>query len=276
MDSYSGNGGFGKVTKETFDDFATTQNGIKIVAGEGIKDDKMATKGLSVWFGEDGTANTIDLTTLEDGYFSMWVRGSRAGMSFYYILFDDTDNDAKTSIVKTYTTKEANTWEEVRIRICDFVPNGALDNEYVFKMQIRTGYGSFNWSKAYQDEQWLNTGDVLEVACARVTEGKPIDPFAVVDTGDDGNGEDDGSTDTGNDTNTNTGTGSTNTGSNDTNTGSGTNTGTGSTDGTTNDNTAGGTSPVTGESAMVLVMLLTFACINGVIAAFAKSRIKAK
>ena len=278
MDSYSGNGGFGKVTKETFDDFATTQNGIKIVAGEGIKDDRMATKGLSVWFGEDGTANTIDLTTLEDGYFSMWVRGSRAGMSFYYILFDDTDNDAKTSIVKTYTTKEANTWEEVRIRICDFVPNGALDNEYVFKMQIRTGYGSFNWSKAYQDEQWLNTGDVLEVACARVTEGKPIDPFAAVDTGDDGNDDGDGSTDTGDDTNTNTGTGtgSSNTGSNNTNAGSGTNTGTGSTDETTNDNTAGGTSPVTGESAMALVMLLTFACISGVIAAFAKSRIKAK
>ena len=278
MDSYSGNGGFGKVTKETFDDFATAQNGIKIVAGEGIKDDKMATKGLSVWFGEDGTANTIDLTTLEDGYFSMWVRGSRAGMSFYYILFDDTDNDAKTSIVKTYTIKEANTWEEVRIRICDFVPNGALDNEYVFKMQIRTGYGSFNWSKAYQDEQWLNTGDVLEVACARVTEGKPVDPFAAVDTGDDGNDDGDGSTDTGDDTNTNTGTGtgSSNTGSNNTNAGSGTNTGTGSTDETTNDNTAGGTSPVTGESAMALVMLLTFVCINGVIAAFAKSRIKAK
>lgn len=278
MDTYSGNAGFGKVTKEDYDDFATTQKGIKIVAGEGIKDDRMATKGLSAWFGVDGTATTIDLTTLEDGYFSMWVRGSRAGMSFYYILFDDTDNDAKTSLVKTYTIKEANTWEEVRIRICDYVPNGALDNEYVYKLQIRTGYGSFNWSKAYEDEQWINTGDVLEIAAANVTDGKPIDPFAeVADDGGNEGTEGDDNTGTGGDSNTDNGSGNTSTDTG-TDNNQNTNAGTGTiTDTNTNNNTAAGdTSPVTGESAAALVMLLTFACINGVIAAFAQSRIKAK
>lgn len=211
-DSYSGNSNFGKVEKVKYNEFAEELAGIKLTAGTGIKDVGMATKGLSIWFGNAKETLTVDASTLQDGYFSMWVRSNRAGMSFYWFIMDDTDNDAKTTVVQVYTIKEANKWEEVRVRLSDISGKGMLDLEYLTKIQIRTGYGAFNWRYPYAGEQWLNTGDVLEVTAAMITEGKPINPFETKmssiapdadddqggDTGDDNTGDDN----TGDDNNT--------------------------------------------------------------------------
>ena len=176
-DSYSGNSNFGEVKKVKYSEFAEELAGIKITAGSGIKDVGTATKGLSVWFGGEKETASVDASTLQDGYFSMWVRSNRAGMSFCWFIMDDTDNDAKTTMVQVYTIKEANKWEEVRVRLTDIAGKGMLDLEYLTKIQIRTGYGAFNWRYPYAGEQWLNTGDVLEVTAAMITEGKPINPF---------------------------------------------------------------------------------------------------
>ena len=180
MDSYSGNSNFGEVTKEKYSEFAQELAGVKIVAGAGIKDKSLATKGLSIWFGDEKGTFAIDASTLENGYFSMWVRSNRAGMTFYWFIMDDTDNDAKTTMTQTYTIKKANQWEEVRVRLTDITAKGMLDLEYLNKLQIRTGYGAFNWSAAYEDAKWFNTGDTLEITAARITEGKPVDPFVTV------------------------------------------------------------------------------------------------
>lgn len=204
-DSYSGNSNFGKVEKVKYTEFAEELAGIKITAGTGIKDVGMATKGLSVWFGNDKETLTVDASTLQDGYFSMWVRSNRAGMSFMWFIMDDTDNDAKTTVVQVYTIKEANKWEEVRVRLSDISGKGMLDLEYLTKIQIRTGYGAFNWRYAYEGEQWFNTGDVLEVTAAMITEGKPINPFETKMSSIAPGGEDDEGGNTGDDENDNTG-----------------------------------------------------------------------
>ncbi len=213
-DSYSGNSNFGEVKKVKYTEFAEELAGIKLTAGSGIKDVGTATKGLSIWFGNAEETLTVDVSTLQDGYFSMWVRSNRAGMSFCWFIMDDTDNDAKTTMVQVYTIKEANKWEEVRVRLSDISGKGMLDLGYLTKIQIRTGYGAFNWRYAYEGEQWLNTGDVLEVTAAMITEGKPINPFETKmsdiapDTDDDeqgGNTGDDNNDDNNDNTGDNTG-----------------------------------------------------------------------
>ncbi len=220
-DSYSGNSNFGEVKKVKYGEFAEELAGIKITAGSGIKDVGTATKGLSVWFGGEKETASVDASTLQDGYFSMWVRSNRAGMSFCWFIMDDTDNDAKTTMVQVYTIKEANKWEEVRVRLTDIAGKGMLDLEYLTKIQIRTGYGAFNWRYPYAGEQWLNTGDVLEVTAAMITEGKPINPFetkmssivpGAEDDDDNDNNNDNNNDNQGNNNNDNTGDNSGNTG----------------------------------------------------------------
>ena len=134
---------------------------------------------MSFYFSDGkGTGETVDISNAQDGYLSFWVRGSRAGATFSYLLFDDTSNDAKSSIVRWYTIRQANTWEEVRVPLTAIILPGAVDSEYIASFVVRTLYGVFNWRYAYTDEAALKPGDVLEFAAIRLTEGKPLDPYA--------------------------------------------------------------------------------------------------
>ncbi len=197
IDPYSGNSGIGTVVKESINDLGYVTEAFKWTVGAGVNDDSQTTKGLSFYFGEDGTGSTVDVTSAQDGYFSFWVRGSRAGTTFTYLLLDDTSNDAKSSIVKRYTIQEADTWEEVRVPFTEFLLPDALDREYIASFVVRTVYGVFNWRYAYTDADYLMEGDVLEFANMALTSGKPVDPFAEpVDEGDEDGGDTPGTSDT--------------------------------------------------------------------------------
>lgn len=176
---YSGNSGIGKIEHESVSDLGNVKAAYKWVVGEGIADETKATKGMSFYFSDGkGTGETVDISNARNGYLSFWVRGSRAGATFSYLLFDDTSNDAKSSIVRWYTIRHANTWEEVRVPLTAIILPGAVDSEYIASFVVRTLYGVFNWRYAYTDEAALKPGDVLEFAAIRLTEGKPLDPYA--------------------------------------------------------------------------------------------------